>query len=156
VVVIPAATRTGGARFGQLTHAVLALAPLDADLSVVTALADVQGRILSATAEEVTACAATVAGVLEHPLLARARTAAARGQCRRETPITRTLADGTLLEGVVDLAFEDNGRWMVLDYKTDRELASAGEEQYRRQVGLYAAAIAEATGQPSSGVLVRI
>jgi ATP-dependent helicase/nuclease subunit A len=67
-----------------------------------------------------------------------------------------TLDDGTLVEGVVDLAFEENGEWIVVDYKTDREIAAAGEDQYRRQVALYATAIARATGAPASGVLLRI
>jgi ATP-dependent exoDNAse (exonuclease V) beta subunit len=62
-----------------------------------------------------------------------------------------------MIEGVVDLAFEEEGRgWTVVDYKTDRELAAIGEDRYRRQVALYAAAIAQATGRPASGVLVRV
>jgi ATP-dependent exoDNAse (exonuclease V) beta subunit len=92
--------------------------------------------------------------VLAHDLLARARAAGARGRCRRETPVTYTLPDGTLVEGVVDLAFEDGGRWVVVDYKTDRELAALGEDQYRLQVALYASAIAQATGSPCDGVLL--
>jgi ATP-dependent helicase/nuclease subunit A len=73
--------------------------------------------------------------------------------------VTCTRQDGALvelIEGIVDLAFEEEGRWTVVDYKTDRELAASGEERYRRQVGLYASAIAQATGAPASGVLVRI
>ena len=85
------------------------------------------------------------------PARARAR-AEARGACRRETPVTLTLDDGTLVEGVVDLAFEEDGVWTVVDYKTDREIATAGEEQYRRQLALYASAIARATGAPAVGV----
>jgi ATP-dependent exoDNAse (exonuclease V) beta subunit len=61
-----------------------------------------------------------------------------------------------LVEGVVDLAFEEGGRWTVVDYKTDRELAATGEEQYRRQVALYAQAVAQATGGQTAGVLVRV
>ena len=61
-----------------------------------------------------------------------------------------------MVEGIVDLAFEEQGAWTVVDYKTDRELATLGEERYRRQVALYAQAIAQATGQPSTGVLVRV
>jgi ATP-dependent exoDNAse (exonuclease V) beta subunit len=76
--------------------------------------------------------------------------------CRRETPLTCTLADGTLVEGIVDLAFEEQTSWTVVDYKTDRELAAAGEERYKRQVALYATAIAQATGRSAVGVLVRI
>ena len=64
------------------------------------------------------------------------------------------MPDGSIIEGVVDLAFEEDGRWVVVDYKTDRELVTSGESRYRRQVALYASAIAEATGQPASAVLV--
>jgi ATP-dependent helicase/nuclease subunit A len=86
----------------------------------------------------------------------RARAAEARGACRRETPVTCMLPDGTMIEGIVDLAFEEQGGWTVVDYKTDRELAAAGEDRYRRQVALYASAIALATGQPANGVLIRV
>ena len=66
------------------------------------------------------------------------------------------LPDGTLIEGVVDLAFEEGGAWTVVDYKTDREIAASGEDRYRRQVALYVAAIAQATGQSAHGVLIRV
>jgi ATP-dependent helicase/nuclease subunit A len=94
--------------------------------------------------------------VRAHPVLARARAAEARGACRRETPVTIVVDDGTLVEGVVDLAFEENQGWTIVDYKTDRELRTIGEEQYRRQVQLYAWAIAQATGRSASGVIVRL
>ncbi|MGH7488442.1 MAG: PD-(D/E)XK nuclease family protein, partial [bacterium] len=61
-----------------------------------------------------------------------------------------------LLEGVVDLAFEEAGAWTVVDYKTDREIAATGEARYKRQVGLYASAIAHSTGQPAVAVLIRV
>jgi ATP-dependent helicase/nuclease subunit A len=66
------------------------------------------------------------------------------------------MPDGTLVEGVVDLAFEDAGAWTVVDYKTDRDLLPLDEAQYRRQVALYASAIAQATGQPAAGVLLHV
>jgi ATP-dependent exoDNAse (exonuclease V) beta subunit len=106
--------------------------------------------------DDAVAAAAVVERVLAHDLLVRARRADARGACRRETAVTLTLEDGTLVEGIVDLAFEEDGRWTVVDYKTDREIATAGEEQYRRQLTLYASAIERATGQPATAVLVRI
>ena len=100
------------------------------------------------------AAADVVERTLAHDLLVRARRATARGACRRETPVTVTLEDGTLVEGVVDLAFEEDGEWIVVDYKTDREIAAAGEDRYRRQVALYASAIARATGGRASGILL--
>ena len=148
--------RPGGARFGELVHAVLASTALDADREAVQTLTEVQARMLAAPADEVATATELVTRVLAHDLLTRARRAAARGTCRRETPLTLSLADGTLVEGVVDLAFEENGRWTIIDYKTDRELAAAGEDRYRRQVALYASAVAQATGKPATGVLIRV
>jgi len=89
-------------------------------------------------------------------VLVRARAADARGACRRETPVTFTMPDGSLVEGVVDLAFEEDGVWTVVDYKTDRDIAAVGEDRYRRQVALYVAAIARATGQRANGILMRV
>jgi ATP-dependent helicase/nuclease subunit A len=156
VAVVTARGRAhhGGPRFGELVHAVLAAVPLDADRAAIDALADVHGRILSAPPGEVAAAVDTVQNVLAHDLLARARAAEARGRCRRETPVTCMLPDGMLMEGIVDLAFEDAGAWTVVDYKTDREIAAGGEERYRRQVALYASAVAQATGTPCGSVLL--
>ena len=78
--------RPGGARFGELVHAVLASTPLDAGREAVHALTEVQARMLSAPVEEVATASELVTRVLAHELLARARAAAARGSCRRETP----------------------------------------------------------------------
>jgi ATP-dependent helicase/nuclease subunit A len=144
--------RPHGTRFGTLVHAVLAAVPLDADAPTVDAVAVLQGRILGAAMDEVAAAARVVRAALAHPLLRRA--AAAR-VCRRETPILLRLEDGTLVEGVVDAAFEEPSGWTVIDWKTDLELGERAE-QYRRQVALYAAAVARATGRPARGVLLRV
>jgi ATP-dependent exoDNAse (exonuclease V) beta subunit len=61
-----------------------------------------------------------------------------------------------LIEGFVDLAFEEAGKWTVVDFKTDRQIGEDGIERYRRQVAFYASAIQKATGQPTRGVLLRI
>jgi ATP-dependent helicase/nuclease subunit A len=158
IIVIDARglTQGGGVRFGELVHATLAVVPLAADRSTIEALAAVQSRVLAAPEHETSAAVEVVARVLAHDLLVRARAADARGHCRRETPVTLTLAGGSFVEGVVDLAFLEAGEWTVVDYKTDRDFAGRGEAQYRRQVALYAAAIAQATGQPARGVLIRV
>jgi len=148
--------RAAGPRYGELVHALLATAALTAARANIDALAEVQGRVLAAPADEVSAAADTVERLLAHDVLRRARSAEARGACRRETPVTLAMADGVLVEGVVDLAFEESGRWIVVDYKTDRELEADGEGRYRRQVALYASAIARATGVAAAGLLIRI
>jgi len=139
-----------------LVHALLAQAPFDADLDRLVSLAKAEARVLDMTDEDAQAAAGVARRALGHDLLVRARAADARGACRRETPVTCTLAGGLLVEGIVDLAFEANGAWTVVDYKTDREIASLGEDRYRRQVELYASAIEQATGQPATGILVRV
>jgi ATP-dependent exoDNAse (exonuclease V) beta subunit len=97
-----------------------------------------------------------VSHALRHELFARARAADARGACRRETPVTLMLDDNRMLEGIVDLAFEDGETWTVVDYKTDAELAGEGEARYRQQVALYTSAVARATERCAVGVLARV
>ncbi len=56
-----------------------------------------------------------------------------------------------IVHGVIDLAFLDDGGWVIVDYKSDvaaEGIEPARLEQYRAQVGLYAAAWQRLTGQP--------
>ena len=155
VIDLSGDARVGGVRFGELLHAVLATVSLHADRETLAATVEVQARILSAPDAEVHAAVTAAERVLRHPLLQRARDAEARGRCWRETPVGMTLPDGTLVEGIVDLAFEENGRWVVVDFKTDREL-SAQLGPYARQVQFYSDAIGTATGLPADPMLVRV
>ena len=68
-------------------------------------------------------------------------------------PVTYRCPDGSLVEGVVDLAFGRGDAWVVVDFKTDRVVDTA-LDTYRRQVGLYAAAVSRATGASCDGILV--
>jgi ATP-dependent helicase/nuclease subunit A len=140
-------------RFGTLVHAVLAEVPLDASATLVTAIAAKQARLVGAPEDEASAAAEAASGALGHPMLQRAAKSSA---CRREVHVSLTSADGELVEGVVDLAFEDEGAWVVVDYKTDRELSVAGLPRYAAQVSTYAEAIARATGKPAKGFLLRV
>jgi ATP-dependent exoDNAse (exonuclease V) beta subunit len=63
--------------------------------------------------------------------------------------------DGALLEGVLDLAFEEADGWTVVDFKTDAEIDGAAA-RYRRQVALYASVVARATGKDAKAVLMRV
>ena len=56
---------------------------------------------------------------------------------------------------MLDLAFEDAGRWTVVDFKTDAEIA-AELAAYRRQVRLYASIVARATGAEVTPVLMQV
>ncbi|HEY8515121.1 MAG TPA: UvrD-helicase domain-containing protein [Candidatus Binatia bacterium] len=149
--------RPHGKRFGALVHAVLATVALDADAAAVTDAAVLHGRVLGASDEEVEAAAAAAQRALAHPLVARAAAAAKRGACRRECPVTLEV-DGVLVEGVVDVAFREEDPtpgWVVVDFKSDLEIAGR-LDGYRRQVELYARAVARATGEPARAVLLRV
>jgi ATP-dependent exoDNAse (exonuclease V) beta subunit len=146
--------RPGGFRFGALVHAVLATVPLDSDSDQIERIALQQGRILGAHDEEISAAVSTAQSVLAHPLLDQARHASNQGQCRRETPVTLS-NEGCLIEGIVDLAFREDGIWTVVDFKTDQELAGS-LPAYRRQIALYAEAISSATGAKVQAVLMRL
>jgi ATP-dependent helicase/nuclease subunit A len=147
-----AAGRPRGPRFGTLVHAVLATVALDASPADVVATAETQGRILLATGDEIRAAAAIGIAVLGHDLMARARRATVMS---RETPVTWLQKDGTMVEGVLDLAFDEGGVTIVVDFKTDHELA-AGESRYRAQLQQYVGAVERATGKKARGILFKV
>jgi ATP-dependent exoDNAse (exonuclease V) beta subunit len=147
--------RPSGARFGALVHTTLAAVPLGADETQIRQITSLYARVLGANDLETNAAAVAIQTALAHPLMARARKAFARGKCRRETPITVTLSDGTLVEGVLDLAFLERDAWTVVDFKTDQELEQK-LEHYKRQVKLYATSIQRVTNQPCSCVLLQL
>jgi ATP-dependent helicase/nuclease subunit A len=157
----PAAGRPFGPRFGSLVHATLATAPLDADEATIRKVAAAQGRILPSAEkqayaeEEVYAAVEAVCAVLRHPLFDRVRAAERTYRCHRELPILWKAPDGTLIEGAIDLVFQDDEGVTVLDFKTDRELA-VDLERYRRQVAVYCEAMAQLHGSKVSGVLLRV
>jgi ATP-dependent exoDNAse (exonuclease V) beta subunit len=147
-------TRPHGMRFGTLVHAALAAVDLGAGPEVARAATRRQGRIVGASEQEVEAAASAVVAALDHPLLRRAARSTA---LRRETPVLLKLAEGGLAEGVVDLAFREEGAggWTVVDFKTDRDL-EPNLSEYAAQVRLYAEAIARATGESARGVLLMV
>jgi ATP-dependent helicase/nuclease subunit A len=148
--------RPGGQRFGSLVHALIADMPLDAaDARTVARLASAHGRVLGADAAEIAAAEAIVSRLLAHPVLQAAARAHRDGRCYREMPVTWRTETGAIVEGFVDMAYADESGLVVVDFKTDRELDGA-LDRYQRQVRIYAAAIAAATGRPSRGVLMRV
>jgi ATP-dependent exoDNAse (exonuclease V) beta subunit len=148
--------RPSGRRFGTLVHSLLAASDLDADLEAIRAGAAVHGRLVDATQKEIDAAVTAVAAALAHPIMRAAARGASAGRVRRETPVLLHREDGTLAEGVVDLAFRrDSGfnGWDVVDFKTSREFET-NQAKYTAQVGLYVEAIHKATRQPTKGTLL--
>lgn len=148
-------SRGGGRVFGELVHEVLAVVPLDADEDAIAAAVAFKSRVIDAGDADLGLVTGAVREALRHPRLRAAAIADADGRCRRESPVTLRLDDGAWIEGQLDLAYEDADGWTVVDFKTDAELDGA-LDAYRRQVALYARAVAEATGRPARAVLLRV
>jgi ATP-dependent helicase/nuclease subunit A len=82
---------------------------------------------------------------LDHPLMERARKAK---RLFREVPFSVSL-EGKLVEGKIDLLFEEEGGWVIVDYKTDDVSGEALDQRFQsyRDQGLwYARAVREAAG----------
>ena len=142
---LPPAIRRGGTALGRAVHAVLATIDLDDDTtSDLHALAGVHA------AEEGVADVADVErrvrAALDAPVVVDARRTSRRW---RELFVAAPVgARGHLVEGYVDLLFQDTrGDLVVVDYKTDADLDHA-LDQYRLQAATYALALQTTLQRP--------
>jgi ATP-dependent exoDNAse (exonuclease V) beta subunit len=136
--------RPANRRFGLLLHAALRLASPE----TVPETVRLQGRVLGATPEEFAAAVPAVDLAMRHPLIERARSAS---KSFREAPLTCRLDDGSVLDGVVDLAYLDGDMWTVVDFKTGE-----GRPEFENQVRWYAFALHRLTGKPARAVLMEV
>jgi ATP-dependent exoDNAse (exonuclease V) beta subunit len=135
----------GGRDFGSLVHRLLEWIPLDAAeraMAMAVALApsfgiDPPGARRAGEA---------VSRALALPVMDRARRSP---HVYREVPLA--FADASdLIEGVLDLVFEEDGQLVIVDYKTDQILPQQALEQahhHAPQLQLYGRGLAQATGQ---------
>jgi len=149
--------RPGGRRFGALVHAVLASIDLDASADAVHASATINGRIVSATEEEVQAAIVTVGTALGHPILRRAVASAEKGGLRRRDagpayigrwqPCRRRGRPG-LPRGYTRFCRLDGGGLQ------DRREFAVSFARYIAQVRVYSEAVGAATGSPARGIVL--
>jgi ATP-dependent helicase/nuclease subunit A len=145
--------RPSGARFGSLVHSLLAVVPLDASAEAVLPIAEVHGRILGATPTEIAAAPRVVERILAHPLMSRARAASRAGALQREVPVLLRTESGELVDGVVDLLFEEDGGAVLVDFKTDA-VPGTNLTRYSRQMQAYAVAVQRVKGTEVRAVLL--
>ena len=90
-------------------------------------------------------------GFFSSPLGQRALAAK---EAHREWSFNLRGDQGSLIQGVIDLCFLENGRWVLADYKTD----AAGEDELLRRYGLqlqwYARGLSQITGIPVGEILI--
>ncbi|HUQ94280.1 MAG TPA: UvrD-helicase domain-containing protein [Bryobacteraceae bacterium] len=144
--------RPAGKRFGALIHNTLRDVALDASRDQIAAIARLQARLLAAPREEMDAAVLAVRNALRHPMLDRARAAV---RCHREYPVTAHIREKEMLEGVIDLAFQENGGWVVVDFKTDAESHQL-LARYQAQLAWYAYALQRITGRPVQAFLLAV
>lgn len=147
--------RMTAAERGTLTHRALSLMPLDAlrtaeDIPTVIreALEAMQKRGLFTEEELHIISVGAISGYFTSKI---GRRMLQSGNVRREWAFNLRLTgqQALLLQGVIDCAFEENGAWVLVDYKTDR----VDDEQtlvnrYAEQLAWYARALTEITGKP--------
>lgn len=102
--------------------------------------------------------AAAIARFLHSDLAMRARAAQ---RCLFEQPFCLNMSarelkladsdEAVIVQGVIDMCFAEDNKWVVVDYKTDRVDAGSSPEAARKyavQLNLYARALADITGLP--------
>lgn len=94
--------------------------------------------------ERSAADAGMIAGFLQHPLGQRMLHAET---LLREQAFTLRVERDALVQGVLDCCFEENGGWVLIDYKTDRD-AGMIQERYRDQMRWYMRALCTLTDKP--------
>jgi ATP-dependent helicase/nuclease subunit A len=135
--------KEGGISFGLAFHGVMERLDLPSgnNLKGLCRIETLEYSI-SGSAEKLEAM---VRRCLGHPLMERVRKAK---RLFREVPFSVFL-DGNLVEGKIDLLFEEEGGWVIVDYKTDDVSGEALEQRfqsYRHQGLWYARAVREAAG----------
>src|SRR5579883_389287 len=144
--------RPGGRRFGTLVHAAMRDVELEAGERTIASIVELNARAIGAPPEEIGAAKAAVVAALAHPVIGRARSAE---RCYREYPVTLKLDGRRLVEGIIDLAFVEQGAWMIVDFKTDTDLEDR-RRVYERQLQWYAYALKRLTGMPARACLLGV
>ena len=133
-----------GTNIGRAVHAVLQVVDLNTG-------SDIDENVRAqAAAEGVSAQAAEISRLVRRALdSSPVERALASGRWWRETPVAGPVGDG-IVEGFIDLLFEEEDGFVIVDYKTDAirsedEIESA-KERYRLQGGAYALALSKAAG----------
>ena len=141
----------GGRDFGSLVHRLLEWMPLeDVDAGRaerVRTMAEALAPSFGLDAEAADRAAAQVERALSLPVIDRARHAS-----RVWRELSLWFPDGAhLVEGVVDLVFEEDGQLVVVDYKSDAIASEQALDQaahHAPQLQLYGRGLAQAAGLP--------
>lgn len=105
-------------------------------------------------------CARDICDFLSHDIGRRMKNAALQGRLYAEQPFAIGVSaknvdkdslpdDMILVEGIIDVWFEEDDGLVILDYKTDNvRMAQELDDRYRTQLLYYARALSQLTGKP--------
>lgn len=157
-----------GADYGTLLHRVLRFLPFDLKADGIEAyLSDLEERGVLSTEEKDAIKRDDIEGFIASPVYARLRAASQNKTLRREQPFitgipaceidSELYGDSQTLipvQGVIDCLFEEDGKVVVLDYKTDHRDEAWLKENYKPQLDLYMRAATAALGKPQGHELI--
>lgn len=145
--------RMTGAERGTLMHRALSLMPLEALRGAQDMYAAVKQAIHDMAEREIftyqEVMVLSIRGVADFFRSEIGQRMLESGNVRREWAFNLVMDEGgTLLQGVIDCAFEEDGAWVLVDYKTDRiEDEDAFVQRYAMQIEWYARALTRITGK---------
>jgi ATP-dependent helicase/nuclease subunit A len=144
--VVLAAGAGAGRDFGSLVHRVLEWTPLDRPEEAAR-MADALAPAFGVDPDAARRAGEAALRALALPVMQRARAAV---RVWREMPVWFP-EEGELVEGVIDLVFEEPGGLVVVDYRTDQiapAQAVAQAAHHAPQLQLYGRGLAQAMGVP--------
>ena len=143
-----------GTEWGSVIHTLLEIAARvpEADLAVIARAACAEAGFQGDAAEEAIRAVDAVrcSDLWKRAMAASRRLVEVPFGCMAPAEGGPAAGPATLVRGVVDLAFCEEGGWVIVDYKTDSAASERGDElvqHYRPQVTSYAKAWAESTGE---------
>ena len=162
--------RLSGAERGTVFHKImehLVIAKLTDEASAAAEIARMKDAGLLSAEEAAAVSGTEILAFFETPLGERVRRADAEGRLFREQPFILGVplseidpahegsTERVLIQGIIDLYFEEDGRLILADYKTDRVTdLSELEARYRTQLKYYRRALEQASGKPVAETLI--
>ncbi len=157
-------TKASGADYGTAMHRVMELVPFNLPADSASVAAFIEKKVAEGLMEPEAAKLVSrqkICGFLNSQTAKRLAAAEERGLVYREQPFVFGFNDGegapddlNLIQGIIDLYFEEDDGLVLLDYKTDHVDGETLRKRYKVQLDLYSQALVGITGKPVKESLI--